>query len=81
VEGERRYRGIPENPDSDFLNWNDRRGRKGTACLAARKRKARQKLKIQLKLVDEQMIVKTEDSQYKTRTATGMGRFLTQNVR
>jgi hypothetical protein len=30
--------------------------------------------------VDEEMIVKTEDSEYKTRTAMGIGRFLTQKV-
>jgi hypothetical protein len=33
-----------------------------------------------LKLVDEEMIVKTEESEYKTRTAMGIGRFLTQKV-
>jgi hypothetical protein len=33
-----------------------------------------------LKLVNEEMIVKTEESEYKTRAAMGIGRFLSQKV-
>jgi hypothetical protein len=80
VEEERKHRDIGEDSDSRFLNWSDERGGNGTACLAARTRKACVKLKIQLKLVDEEMIVKTEESEYKTRTAMGIGRFLTRKV-
>jgi hypothetical protein len=35
--------------------------RNGTACLAARTRKARAKLKIQFGLVNEEIIVKTDE--------------------
>jgi hypothetical protein len=80
VEEERKHREIGEDLDSRFLNWSDEQGGNGTACSAARTRKAYAKLKIQLQLVGEEMIVKTEESEYKTRTAMGIGRFLTQKV-
>jgi hypothetical protein len=74
------FRDIGEDPDSRFLNWSDEHGGNGTAYLAVRTRKAWAKLKIELKLVDEEMIVKTKESEYKKRTAMGIGRFLTQKV-
>jgi hypothetical protein len=80
AEEERRHRKIDEDPDSNFLNWSNQHGENGTACLATRTRKACAKLKIQLKLVNEEMVVKTDESEYKTRTAMGIGRFLTQKV-
>jgi hypothetical protein len=80
VEGDRRYQGIHEDSDSNFLNWSNRRGRRGTACLMAKTRKACQKLKVQLKFMDEQIIIKTEESDYKTKTTMGMAHFLTQKV-
>jgi hypothetical protein len=80
VEEERRHRKIREDRESSFLNWRDEHGDSGTACLAARTRKACGKLRIQLKLVDEEMIVSTDGSVYKTRSAEGISRFLTQKV-
>jgi hypothetical protein len=73
VEEESKHRDIGEHADSRFLNWSDEHGGNGTACLAARTRNAHAKLKIELKLVNEEMIVKTKESEYKTRTAMGIG--------
>jgi hypothetical protein len=56
VEEERKHREIGEDPDSRFLNWSDEHGGNGTACLAARTRKACAKLKIQLKLVTKRWL-------------------------
>jgi hypothetical protein len=39
-----------------------------------------QKMKVNLKVIEDEMIVKTEESEYKTKTAVGVGRFLTQKV-
>jgi hypothetical protein len=81
TEDERRCRRIGEDPDSDFLNWRDERGGDGTASLAARTRITCKELKIKLKLLeDEEMLVKTEESELKTKTADGIGHFLTQKV-
>jgi hypothetical protein len=65
VEEEREHREIGEDPDSRFLNWRDERGGNGAACLAARTRKACAKLKIELKLVDEEMIVRLKSQDTK----------------
>jgi hypothetical protein len=82
AENERIYRCIGEDPESDFLNWRDEKGVKGTASLTARTRNTCKDLKIKLKLLDEEegMLVKTEESELKTKTAVGIGHFLTQKV-
>jgi hypothetical protein len=80
ADEERRHRKIAEDHESKFLNWGDEHGENGTACLAARTRKACGKLGIQLKLMENEVIVRTEGSEYKTRSAMGIGRFLTQKV-
>jgi hypothetical protein len=48
--------------------------------LTARTRKTCKKMKVKLKVIEDEMIVKTEESEFKTRTAVGIGRFLTQKV-
>jgi hypothetical protein len=82
AESERMCRCIHEDPDSDFLNWRDEQGVTGTASLTARTRTTCKELKIKLKLLDEgeEMLVKTEESELKTKTAVGIGHFLTQKV-
>jgi hypothetical protein len=37
-------------------------------------------MEIELKIIEDEMIVKTEDSEFKTKTAVSIGRFLTQKV-
>jgi hypothetical protein len=80
TEEKRKHRDIPEDPDSSFLNWGQQGGGNGTTCLAARTRKACAKLKIRFKLEQEEIVMKTEESEIRTRTAMGIGHFLTQNV-
>jgi hypothetical protein len=80
AENERICRCIAEDTDSDFLNWKDEPGEPGTASLTARTRKTCKKLKIGLKMIEDKMVVKTEESELKISSAVGIGRSLTQKV-
>jgi hypothetical protein len=80
TENERIFRCIEEDIESNFLNWKDEQGGAGTTSLTTRTRKTCQKLGIKLKLIEEEMVVKTEESEFKTETPVGIGRFLTQKV-
>jgi hypothetical protein len=80
AEKEREYRCIGEDPESPFLNWATEHGHKGTASLAARTRKTCSKMNVTLKLTRDELILKTTESELKTKTAVGIGRFLTQKV-
>jgi hypothetical protein len=80
AENERQHRCIGEDMEADFLNWKDEIGEKGTASLTVRTRRTCKQLKIGLKVNEDELIVKTEESEFKTRTAVGVGRFLTQKV-
>jgi hypothetical protein len=75
AEEECEFRQIIADADSGFLNWRDEHGRSGTASLVARTRKICADMKIQVKLANDEMIVRTERSEYKTRMAVGIGRF------
>jgi hypothetical protein len=80
AEEERELRGFSQDPDADFLDWGgDQQGR-GTACLAARTRKACHEMKVKLKLQGDQMVVVTPESEQKVKSAIGIGHFLTQRV-
>jgi hypothetical protein len=48
---------------SEFLNWKDEEGGNGTASLTARTRKTCKKMKIGLKVKEDKMIIKTEESE------------------
>jgi hypothetical protein len=74
------YRCIGEDLDPEFLNWKDEVGEKGTASLTARTRKTYNKLKIGLKMMEDKLMVRTEESELKICSAVGIGCFLTQNV-
>jgi hypothetical protein len=52
----------------------------GTASLAARTRKVCREMGIKLKLEPEGIKMQTEALEYKTKTAVGLGRFLTQKL-
>jgi hypothetical protein len=80
AENERMCRCIGEDEESEFLNWKDEAGEDGTASLTARTRKTCKKMKIGLKVKEDKMIIKTEESELQTISAVGIGRFLTQNV-
>jgi hypothetical protein len=80
VEGERIFRGFDDDPNSDFLNWGGEQRNGGTACLAARTKDACKELGIKLKLIENEVVVKTSESEYQTKSAIGIGRFLTQKV-
>jgi hypothetical protein len=80
TEEEHKYLDIDEDPDSSFLNWSNEGGENVTAYLATQTKKTWAKLKIQLKLDKEEMVVKTEQSEFKTRMTMRISHFLTQNV-
>jgi hypothetical protein len=80
AENEREFRLIGMDPDSSFLNWKDEYGESGTACLAARTRKAARDLKVQLKFKGDDMLARMNKSEFKNKTAVDLGRFLTQRV-
>jgi 3-dehydroquinate dehydratase len=80
AENERDFRCIRIDEESKFLNWRDESGDPGTGALVARTRKTCQKIGMGLKLIEDEMFVKTEELEFKTRTAVGIGRFLTQKV-
>jgi hypothetical protein len=52
----------------------------GTGILTARTRKTCRKLRVSVKMIEEKLVVKTEESEIKTNTAVGIGHFLTQKV-
>jgi hypothetical protein len=81
VQGEeRKYGHLGEDPDLNFLTPSHEPSESGTTCLAPRTRNAGAKLKIQLRQLNDKMIVKTSVSAYKTRTANRIECLQTQNV-
>jgi hypothetical protein len=81
IEDERRFRGIQSDPDAPFLDWGeDGSTRSGTSTIIARTRGACKRLDVKLKLKDRSLIIKAEESEMKTNSAVGIGRFLTQKV-
>jgi hypothetical protein len=58
------------------LNWKDEVEERGTASLAAKTKKSCEKMEIVLKLMNKEMIVKTEESEFQTKTAVRIGFFL-----
>jgi hypothetical protein len=81
VKGEdRKRREIGEDPSSNFLRGSRERGGNGRIGLAPRTRKAWAKLKMRLRQVKEEVIVKTGEAAYETRRAKGVRRFQTQKV-
>jgi hypothetical protein len=80
VEGERMHRGFADDPNADFLNWGGEQRNRGTACLAARTKEACQDLRIKLKLTEGEILLKTPESEYQTKSALGVGRFLTRKI-
>jgi hypothetical protein len=80
AENERMCRCIREDEYSKFLNWKDEPGEKGTASLAARTSKICKKLNTGLKMDENKMIVKTEESELKISSAVDIDRFLAQKI-
>jgi hypothetical protein len=73
-------RGIGVDPESNFLYWKDEKGRPGTAALTGRTRTTCKKMNIGMKLIKGEMILKGQELEYKTKTAVGIGRFLTHRI-
>jgi hypothetical protein len=80
AEGERIHRGFLDDAEADFLNWGGHPRNRGTACLAARTRKACTDLEIKVKLTEDQMVIRTSESEFQTKSANGIGHFLTQKI-
>jgi hypothetical protein len=79
-EDKRGFRLIRIAEDSSLFNWQEVPGDSGTACLVARTRKVSADLKVHFKLKGDEMMVKTNGSEYQTKTVVSLGRFLTQKV-
>jgi hypothetical protein len=79
---ERDHRGIQVDRESNFLDWKDEHGRKGTATatLTVRTRKACKKMIVTFKLINGEMQLKNQESEYQTKTADGIGHYLTQTI-
>jgi hypothetical protein len=77
TERERVYRIIEEDRDAQFLNWEKEEGRRerGTASIIPRTRNTCYNLEISLKMNDDEMIIKSGESDLKTKIATGIGAF------
>jgi hypothetical protein len=84
VNDERDYRKIAIDPGSTFLDWKDEHGRRGTAALVVRTRKSCKKMKGKMKLMKAEVVLRNSESEsaseYKTKTAVGIGRFPTQKI-
>jgi hypothetical protein len=77
---ERKHRDIGEDPDWNFLTRSHERRETGTAYLAPRAKDPCTKMKLQLRSMNDEMIVKTHEAASKTRTAKGVRCFQTENV-
>jgi hypothetical protein len=73
-------RGIDEDAEGRFLKWQNEGGGDGTASLIARARTTCKQLDITLKIEGEELRVTKEALELKTKTAVGIGRFLTQKI-
>jgi hypothetical protein len=82
AESERQYRLIEEDRNGQFLNWKKEEGgrEKGTESIIARTRNTCCKLDIGLKMNDDEMIITSGESEVKTKTVFGIGRFPTQKL-
>jgi hypothetical protein len=79
-EGERIFRRIGVDEESTLLNWREESGERGTASLVSRMRETCKKMNIRMKIIDHEMIVGRDESEMKTKTAAGVGHFLTQKM-
>jgi hypothetical protein len=82
AESERKYRLIEEDKNAQFLNWKkmEEKEMKGTGSITARTRNTCYKMEISLKMNDEEMNIMSGELVLKTKTAVGIGRFLTQKL-
>jgi hypothetical protein len=81
VEDERIYRGIDSDPEAAFLDWkNEANEQRGTASIIAKTRKACKRLDVGLKMSHPWITLKATESEKRTCSAIGVGRYLTQKV-
>jgi hypothetical protein len=71
---------IGVDTDSNFLDWKAEHGEVGTNTLVARTRKACQRLDISLKVLNEEMVLKGSESEYKTKRVVRVIRFLKKQI-
>jgi hypothetical protein len=80
ANSERKVRCIEEDGNSNFLNWREVQGESGTAALVATTRETCRKMNLRLNITVEGMYLGKDESELKTRSAAGIGRFLTQKI-
>jgi hypothetical protein len=62
------------------LNWKDEKREKRTISLVVKMRKINQKMEFDMKLIEEEIIMRTNESEFTIKTAVGIGCFLTQKI-
>jgi hypothetical protein len=80
VESERRQRGIAVDPEPKSRDWQDEHGKSGTNVLVARIQTVCRRLEISLKIWNKEMVLKRSESEFKIKTAVGVGRFLIEKI-
>jgi phage terminase large subunit GpA-like protein len=81
IEDERIFQHIEQDPDAQFFNWKDEDLAKSRiSTIIGRIRRACRELSVKLKLEGRQLVIRTTESEMKTKLAAGIGRFLTQKV-
>jgi hypothetical protein len=81
IDDERRYRRIVQCPNAQFLDWGEEeQSGPGTSTIIVKTRRACEKLDVTLKLEERRMMIKAKESEFKTVTATIIGRFLIQKI-
>jgi hypothetical protein len=80
IEDERKFRRIEIEEASQFLNWSEEHGRSGTSTIVEKTRRSCRNLEVEMKLRGEEVMLKNKGSECITRTAAGIGHFLTQKI-
>jgi hypothetical protein len=77
TESERQYRIIEEDRNAQFLNWKKEEGRRerGTGSIITRTRNTCYTMEVSLTMNDDEMTITSGESELKTKTASGIGRF------
>jgi hypothetical protein len=81
LEDERQCRQIEIDENGHFHNWSDGKDPSGgTSSLIAKARKACRRYDLSFKITKTSVIVKSGELEHQTKSAIGIGRFLTQRV-
>jgi hypothetical protein len=81
IEDEREYKHIARDPGAPFLDWAHEGFTRGAATtIAERARRACFNLHIDLKIREDCVVIRSEESTYEIKSAVGLGHVLTHKV-